>query len=146
MKKLVVGLLVSVLVACASNTLPPRNITKNLHTLGGGFVFSSKGGIYYAMTYVAGSELNTPVYVIATFENPADKAAPLVIDLGIIDFATQQQLKSPEFSAIENDRNYQVTVDLHQSAAQSELIESHSDEVRFSINEEMAKQFGLTLL
>ena len=104
-----------------------------LITTGAGFAMSPEEGVRYGMNYKLRKVLNSPLYVVASFENPEDPSKPLetriTVEAGVMEFMIQ----SPRLSVISHDTRYSVELLLFKDPDHTQLLGTHRQEVLFSV-------------
>ncbi|MBV6422972.1 MAG: hypothetical protein NAOJABEB_00759 [Steroidobacteraceae bacterium] len=113
---------------------PPKPAkSKYLKTTGAGFLMSAGNGVQYGMNYELRKSLAEPLYIVATFDNPADATVPLRAEVVVQPGARDFQLQSPFITVITHDTKYKVVLELFSDAAHTQLIGTHEQLVLFSV-------------
>ncbi len=144
MRTIFASLLVAIVVAACSGGMPKPNTTGPVQTLGGGFLIES-GKLKYGMTYSAAGH-PSPIYGKAEFENPESASAPMTVKLGELDRSKNIIAQSPQFAAIRNNATYSVTLYIYTDPEMTQLIDTHTDQVKFAMPPDVLKQVGIKVL
>jgi hypothetical protein len=111
------ALLVAVLAVCAVLTglfwllQGPQPERPFLRVLGASFIYNYRvADIYMGFTAVPDRPIPTGSLLRATFENPADPAAPFVVEERISLMDRRIALRSPSLRGVEKDRDYRLSL------------------------------------
>ncbi len=109
------------------------------------FTLQRNEGVLYSLTFQLQKELSSPVYVVARFENPSDKKAPMEVTLQLNPGEKELNAKSPTFRRIKNGKSYVVELLVYEDEAHAKLLSTHKQKLLFNMPAAVVRQFGVEL-
>ena len=134
-----------ILLVCTSSLAgdPKPSHSKYVSDRGGGFLIRDKTA-RYGMTFTVSKKLTRPLYVIVTFDNPADMKQDLVTTL-VYKSKGDLIVQSEPFTSAKNGKIYRLKMQMFSDPDHLELVTSHKSKVGFNLTQEVADIVGFDL-
>ena len=137
----IAGLALLLAMSSAYAKSPKPGKSEYLLTTSAGFLMTEEEGVRYGLRFQWRKRPAAPVCIVAQFENPADRAAPLTVKLTVEPDPAEFNLESPRLTEITHDTRYAVDLYLYRDPDCTQRLGTHRQEVLFSIPPQYEAQF-----